>query len=101
MDYKIQLISFLFSFLFGIFFYIVSKLNYKLVWKYSVVWRYLITLVFILDVALLYVLAMYHINYGVIHIYFILVLFLGFFLADIYEKKLRKLCKIKVKKLKH
>ncbi len=100
MDYKIQIISLLFSFIFGNFFYIVSKLNYKLVWKYPVILRYLITIVFIFDIALLYILAMYHINYGVVHIYFIIMLFLGFFAASLYSKKLRNFCKIKRKKLK-
>lgn len=100
MYYKIQIVSFIFSFIFGGFFYIASKLNYKLIWKYPVVFRYLITIVFILDIALLYILAMYRINYGIIHIYFIIVLFLGFFLASIYSKKVRNFCKMKYKKLK-
>ena len=100
MNYKIQLISFLFSFIFGIFFNLVSKLNYKIVAKYPKLLRYIITMVFILDVSLLYVICMYRINYGVIHIYFILVLFIGFFCASLYGKKLRNICKIKVKKLK-
>ncbi len=100
MDYKIQIISFIFSFLFGSFFYIMSKLNYKIVWKYPIVFRYLITSVFILDIALLYIIFLYHINYGIVHIYFLMVLFLGFFCTHIYSKKLKKICKIKHKKLK-
>lgn len=99
MDYKIQIISFLFSFIFGVFFYYASLLNYKFISKYPVILRYLITLIFVLDISLLYILFMYKINYGIVHIYFIIVLFLGFFIGSIYCKKLRKLCKIKKKKL--
>lgn len=99
MDYKVQIISFLFSFIFGVFFYYTSLLNYKFIHKYPVILKYLITLIFVLDISLLYILFMYKINYGVVHIYFIIVLFLGFLCGSIYRKKLRKLCKINKKKL--
>jgi hypothetical protein len=100
MDYKVQLISFLFSFLFGIFFYLTSFINYKIVDKYNIIFRYLITLTYILDISLLYILMMYKINYGIIHIYFVIVLFIGYFVGVVYCKKIRKICKIKRKKLK-
>jgi hypothetical protein len=100
MDYKIQLLSFLFSFIFGIFFYITSFLNYKMINKYNVILRYLITIAFIIDISLLYILMMYKINYGVIHIYFVMVLFIGYYIGFRYCKKFRKICKIRSKKLK-
>ena len=100
MNYKIQLISFLFSFIFGGFFYLTSKLNYRLIWKFSVLFRYLITIVYILDIALLYIMFMYRINNGIIHIYFLLMLFFGFFVTGIFSKKLKKICKTKGNKLK-
>lgn len=99
MDYKIQIISFIFSFIFGIFFYMTSLLNYRLITKYPKIIKYIITIIYVLDIALLYVLFMYKINYGVIHIYFVIVLFLGFFVSSLYSKKIRKLCKIKKNKL--
>ena len=99
MDYKIQIISFLFSFIFGVFFYFTSVLNYKFIAKYHVIFRYLISFVYVLDIALLYTLFMFKINYGIIHIYFVLILILGFFCGAIYRKKLKKLCQIKNKKL--
>jgi hypothetical protein len=100
MDYKVQLLSFLFSFLFGIFFYLTSLLNYKIIKKYNVVFRYLITITYILDISLLYILMMYKINYGVIHIYFVLTLFVGYYIGVVYCKKIKKICKIKCHKLK-
>lgn len=99
MDYKIQIISFIFSFIFGVFFYFTSVLNYKFISKYPIIFRYLITFIYVIDIALLYTLFMFKINYGVIHIYFVLILFLGFFIGSIYRKKLKKLCQIKNKKL--
>lgn len=100
MDYKIQIISFIFSFIFGILFYLTSKLNFNFIKKYNVIFRYLITIAYVLDVSLIYIICMFKINYGIIHIYFVLILFLGFFLASLYCKKIRKYCKIKFKKLK-
>lgn len=100
MNYKLQLLSFLVSFLFGIFFYFTSLLNYKIIKKHSVVLQYMITFAYILDISLLYILLMYKVNYGIIHIYFVGMLFLGFVFGWLYCKKLRKFCKIKKKKLK-
>lgn len=99
MDYRIQILSFLCSFLYGIFFYLTSLFHYHLISKYSSFLKYFITIVYTFDVALLYVLLMYKVNYGVIHIYFVLVLFLGFFIASIYSKKCKKKCKIRKNKL--
>ena len=99
MNYKLQIISFIVSFLFGCFFYLTSFLNFKLIHKFSKILKYFITILYVLDIALLYILLMYKINSGIIHIYFVLVLFLGFFLTSLYGKKLQKICKIKKKKL--
>ncbi len=100
MNYKLQLISFLFSFLYGIFFYASSLLHKKIIQKHSWFIQYFITFLYVLMVAILYVLLMYKVNYGVIHIYFILVLFCGFYFGFVYLKKLRKICKVMTKKLK-
>ncbi len=100
MNYKIQLLSFVCSFIFGIFFYWTSLLNYKLIKKKHWFVQYALTGIYITNIALLYVLFMYKVNYGVIHIYFILVLFLGFYFGCTYRKKIRKFCKVFDKKLK-
>ncbi len=100
MNYKLQLLSFLFSFLFGIFFYFTSLLNYKMIKKHSIFIKYTITFIYIIDIALLYVLLMYKINYGIIHVYFLLLLCCGFLFGWAYCKKLRKICKVIGNKLK-
>ncbi len=99
MDYKVQLISFIFSFAYGIFFYYTSLLNYRIIKKYHIIFKYLITFTYILDVSLLYILLMYKVNYGVIHIYFVIVLFIGYFVGYIYKNKWQKLCKYVTHKL--
>ena len=99
MNYKIQLISFICSFIFGIFFYLTSLLNYKIIKNRVVFMQYLISFVYIIDMVLLYILMMYKVNYGVIHIYFVIMMFLGFMFGCIYCKKVRKICKLSTKKL--
>ena len=89
MNYKIQLISLIFSFF-----------NYKMIKNTNVFLKYLISLFYVFDMALLYILLMYKINYGVIHIYFIGILLIGYILGFVYVKKLQKYCKIIKLKLK-
>ena len=91
MNYKIQLISFL---------YLTSLLNYKLIKKHSLFIKYLITFVYVIDMALLYVLLMYKVNYGVIHIYFLLVMGIGFLLSCFYYKRIYKFARMITQKLK-
>ena len=100
MNYKLQLLSFLVSFLFGIFFYFTSLFNHKMISKQPILIKYIITLLYVLVISLLYVLLMYKVNYGVIHIYFLFILFLGFYCGWLYCKKFRNFCKVKKKKLK-
>ena len=87
MDYKVQLLSFLFSFLFGVFFYFTSLFNHKMIQNQPILFKYIITILYVLVISLLYVLLMYKVNYGVIHIYFLMVLFLGFYCGFLYRKK--------------
>ena len=69
MNYKLQLLSFLVSFLFGIFFYFTSLLNHKMIQNQPIFMKYIVTFLYILVISLLYVLLMYKVNYGIIHIY--------------------------------
>ncbi len=100
MDYKIQLISLIFSFFYGIFFYITGYFNYNLLKKSNLVLQYIISFFYALDVALLYILLMYKINYGVIHIYFVGILVIGYIFGIVNVKKLRKKCQVIKAKLK-
>lgn len=81
MNYKIQLISLLISFLYGIFFSIVTSYNYRNLYNTSTPFKVTINIVFILDVVLLYIIIMYKINKGIFHLYFILMVILGFIVS--------------------
>ncbi len=78
MDNHIQLLSFFYSFLFGIFFSFVSRFHYGFISSLKNWFRYLLTILFILDISLLYILMMYYINHGVVHLYFVLFTMLGY-----------------------
>lgn len=100
MNYKIQLISLIFSFFYGILFYATSYFNYKMVKNCNVVLRYLISIVYVFDISLLYILLLYKINYGVVHVYFIGVLLIGYVFGWYNLKKIRKYCQMIKGKLK-
>lgn len=78
MDAKTQIVILLVSFLYGIFFYYFSLFNGKIILNKSRVFRSLTTILFMYNVVLLYVIVVYKINRGIFHIYFFLMIILGF-----------------------
>lgn len=85
---KLQIISLVSSFLYGIFFYILSKLNYKFLYnnKYSLI----IDFLFVIDNVLLYFIILRYINNGIFHVYFLLSIILGYILGNFIDKKISK-----------
>lgn len=79
MEETLQLFSFFLSFLFGFFFHFFSFFHFKICDKYSIYFRYFVTFLFVLDSVLIYLLLLYYLNGGVLHIYFLIFVFLGFF----------------------
>ena len=100
MNLELQILSLIFSFSFGIvlsylynLFY--NFLNYK-IRRYNI----LINILFFLNVFLIYFILLILINDGIIHIYFLFLLILGFLLFLIKSKALRKIIKVSVNKSK-
>jgi len=90
MNLKIQIISFLFSFLYGVFFSFLFNLHYQFLFYRNKIIQVIITLLFLLDMALLYFLVLQMINNGIVHVYFYFLLFLGFYTTFSFFKKFRK-----------
>ena len=90
MNLKIQVFSFVFSFFYGILFSFLMNLHYQYLFRKRKVFKVFFTLLFLLDMALLYFLLLRIINGGIIHIYFYLLLFLGFYVSFPILKKIRK-----------
>ena len=89
MDEVTQLLSFLLSFLFGFSFHILTKWHFKISETYSTIMKYLTTILFVINIVLLYVYIMYHLNEGIIHIYFLIFVALGFFVFDVLRKHVK------------
>lgn len=97
MTSTMQLISFFISFIFGIFFYFITVLNFKLIENLKKYIQHILTFIYVLDIVIIYIIIFYHLNKGYFHIYFILMVFLGFFVGYILYKSL--ISKIDFKKL--
>ena len=87
---SVQIESFLFSFLYGLFFAFLFNLNYKYLFCKKLFNRILLNLFFNIDIFLCYFLLLKKLNYGIIHIYFLFFLYFGFILGNKMTKKLRK-----------
>ena len=77
MNYKLQIISLFFSFVFGIAFSILIELNQKIISKNKKFLQIILTFIFIIDVVLLYLICVYKINKGIVHWYFVLMVLSG------------------------
>ena len=81
MTLQTQIISSIFSFGYGIFFSLLLNINYNIIFSGPRYLRLLSNFFFLSDMALLYFLLMKKINYGILHPYFYLLLFLGFLIT--------------------
>lgn len=100
MSIRIQIISIIFSFVFGIFFSIFTNVNYKYLFSKNKIYKIFFTFIYILDATLLYFLIIKKINNGVIHLYFLLFIGLGFFVSIIKINKYINRLKICLKSVK-
>lgn len=83
----IQFICLLFSFFFGFFLYSFFRFNYKLFRKKKLfVFIFGESLVVLLS-SLVYVYFLYRINYGVLHIYFVMMILFGYFVHSVKKCK--------------
>lgn len=90
MNLIVQIISMIFSFLFGIFLYFMFIINYK----YLFIKRYRSKIIYyaamFLFVSIFYFIVLKYINNGVLHLYFLLLLIFGFLVSYNFYKKKRK-----------
>lgn len=100
MNSIVQLLSFLVSFVYGCIFYWLTRFNYGLLKDKKVTTKFIVTLVFIVDIVIIYIYLLYKINHGYFHIYFVLMLILGFSLMNVWGNKIINFCQKYVKKMK-
>ena len=90
MNNVIQLFSFIISFLFGIVFAFLNELNSSLIKKKKLYLKIIITFLFVVDVSLLYLIVIYKLNNGIMHVYFLIFIILGYIIS---YKKIKVLSK--------
>lgn len=99
MDSHLQIITFLFSFIYGFFFFYLVKFNYLIIKNTKNFIKYLDNTLFILNCVLIYVIINYKINNGYFHLYFIITISLGFIFANYTQKYVKStLYKLKLRK---
>ena len=86
MSSKLQLISFIISFLYGLIFYILTVINFKLIETSQLYIKHILSFIFVLDMVIIYIILLYYVNKGYFHIYFIITVFIGFFIGYILKE---------------
>lgn len=103
MDIKLQLITFLFSFVFGFLFYYLSLINYRLINNKKRITKLILCTIFVTDMDFIYLFFLYRINNGIFHIYFFITIVGGYYVGykclD-FVKGIRRYCLRKIGVLK-
>jgi len=87
---SVQIVSFIASFCYGIFFYLLLELNAKIIYSSHILLKVIGSFLFVLFHTFLYFLILIKINYGYIHIYFLFCIGLGYLLCKVVYKKFVK-----------
>ena len=85
---RIQIYSLLFSFFYGILVFFLLELNYKLLYTGKMLYKIIISFLFVMFISLLYFYGLLKINNGIIHIYFLIVMFKGYMLSFVIYSKI-------------
>ncbi len=94
MSVKIQIIVLIFSYIYGFIFYYLNKVNYQITTKEKIIYRSITTMLFIYNIVLIYLLILFKINNGNFHLYFFLLMIIGFINAYQMSNKLIKAKKV-------
>ena len=78
MDINIQLICIIFSFIYGAFIRVIIFLNKLLIKNNNIIVNIISNILLVYLIVLLYILIIYKINKGIFHIYFLLLILLGY-----------------------
>ena len=82
MDLSIQLQVMTISFIYGILFSYLLKLQHKFLFESSKFYKILVTFLFVFDNCLLYFLILKTINNAIFHIYFLFMIIIGYLLGN-------------------
>lgn len=83
-----QILSLIYSFFYGIFFFSMLEVNYKILYNGKFIYRIMISFLFVIFISLLYFIILLKINNGILHVYFFLVFFTGYMLCFVIYSKI-------------
>ncbi len=83
----VQFISLLGSFIYGVVVFYLNKFNYKLIKDVNIIFKLIISILYVFNISLIYVLFLYKLNNGILHIYNILFMLVGYILFLVKERK--------------
>lgn len=78
MNLKVQIITLVFSFLYGSFFSFLLTIQYRFIYAKEKWFQYCFTILFVLVMTFLYFLILRKINYGILHPYAFLSMIVGY-----------------------
>ena len=88
MNLKIQVFSFLFSFIYGVILFFLFKSQYRLLFSRNRKRKVIYNGVFCIGISIIYFILMYFINNGIVHLYFLLLIVFGFLLTHNFFNKI-------------
>lgn len=91
MSLDLQFKTIIFSFLFGIYLSIILGLNYKLIYHDKKLISFFSTFLIIIGSVILYFFLLQKINYGMLHLYGILFIIVGYLIEHFLHNKIRSL----------
>ena len=86
-----QIITFVFSIIFGTFFSIIIDLIHKYLFKINKIMQFIISFVFIICFSLIYFVLLLKLNNAIIHPYYILAFILGIFIEILFHKLIKRI----------
>lgn len=87
MNSYIQLICLIFSFVYGFVIYFTNRINYKILCNKGLVVSVVGSILYVNNMALFYLFFLYKINFGILHIYFLLFIVLGYIFGSVKNRK--------------
>lgn len=100
MSLKEQLLSLIFSFIYGIIAAYLYNINYKFLYKTDILYKILINFLFVTNLFLLYFILLSLINNGIIHFYLLLVSLISFLIFSKKYQNFRKILKLRQRTVK-
>lgn len=92
MEVSIQIISLVVSFVFGVILYFLIKLNKSVLLNQKGIFNVIFNILFCINCSLVYLIIIKNINSGIINLYFIITILLGYVISNKYISNFVKSC---------